>query len=71
MESKALEKSTNNIAVLSFFARTPSRIRRIVKIWDIVDLISFDNELSSLVRSIPKHNVLVIGGDINAQIVKT
>ena len=32
------------------------------------ELIAFYNELSSLVRSIPKHNVLVIGGDMNAQI---
>ena len=31
-------------------------------------LIIFYNELSSLVRSIPKHNVLVIGGDMNAKI---
>ena len=30
-------------------------------------LIAFYNELSSLVRSIPKHNVLIIGGDMNAQ----
>ena len=34
------------------------------------DLIAFYNELSSLVRSIPKHNVLLIGGDMNAQIGK-
>ena len=34
------------------------------------DFITFYNELSSLVRSIPKHNVLVIGGDMNAQIGK-
>ena len=34
------------------------------------DLIVFYNKLSSLVRSIPKHNVLVIGGDMNAQIGK-
>ena len=34
------------------------------------DLITFCNELSSLVRSIPKHNVLVISGDMNAQIIK-
>ena len=33
------------------------------------ELIAFYDELSSLVRSIPK-NVLVIGGDINAQIGK-
>ena len=30
------------------------------------DLIAFYKELSSLVRSILKHNVLVIGGDMNA-----
>ena len=34
------------------------------------ELIAFYDELSSLVRSIPKHNVLVIGGDMNAQIGK-
>ena len=37
MKSKALEKSTNNIVAFRFFAHTPSRIRRIVKICDIVD----------------------------------
>ena len=34
------------------------------------ELIAFHYELSSLVRSFPKHNVLVIGGDKNAQIGK-
>ena len=34
------------------------------------DLIFFYNELFSLVRRIPKHNVLVIGGDMNTQIGK-
>ena len=34
------------------------------------ELITFYDKLSSLVRSIPKHNVLVIGGDMNAQIGK-
>ena len=38
MESKTLVKSTNNIVTSRFFARTPSRIRRIVKICDVVDL---------------------------------
>ena len=32
------------------------------------ELVSFYEELSSLVRSIPKHNLLVIGGDMNAKI---
>ena len=35
------------------------------------ELVNFYDELSSLVRSIPKHNVLVIGGDMNDQIGKT
>ena len=34
------------------------------------ELIAFYDELSSLVRSIPKHNVLVIGRDMNAKIGK-
>ena len=34
------------------------------------ELLAFYDELSSLLRSIPKHNVLVIGGDMNAQIEK-
>ena len=34
------------------------------------DLIPFYNELSSLFRSIPKQNVLIISGDMNAQISK-
>ena len=34
------------------------------------DLTAIYNELSSLVRSIPKHNVLIIGVDMNAQIAK-
>ena len=34
------------------------------------DLIALYNELSSLVRSIPRHNVLVISEDTNAQIGK-
>ena len=37
---------------------------------DETDLIAFYNELYSLVRSITKHNVLIIGGDRNAQIGK-
>ena len=30
------------------------------------ELVTFYDELSSLVCSIPKHNMLVIGGDMNA-----
>ena len=38
MESKALVKSTNSIVACRFFARTPSRIHRIVNICEVVDL---------------------------------
>ena len=34
------------------------------------ELVTFFEELSSLVCSIPKHNLQVIGGDMNAQIGK-
>ena len=34
------------------------------------ELVAFYDKLSSLVRSIPKHNVLDIGGDMNVQIGK-
>ena len=37
---------------------------------DETDLINFYNELSSLVRSIPKHNVLIIAEYTNVQICK-
>ena len=40
------------------------------KLSDETELVTFYEELSSLVRSIPKHNLLVIGGDMNAQIGK-
>ena len=35
-----------------------------------IELIAFYDELSSLVRSIPKHNLLVIDGHMNVQIGK-
>ena len=42
----------------------------LINVSEGTDLIAFYNELSFLVRRIPKHNVLVIGGDMNAQISK-
>ena len=41
-----------------------------INVSEETELIAFYDKLSSLVRSIPKHNVLVIGGDMNAQIGK-
>ena len=35
---------------------------------DELNVTTFYVELSSLVRHIPKHNVLIIGGDMNVQI---
>ena len=37
---------------------------------DQTKLIVFNNELSSLFRSISKHNILIMGRNMNAQIVK-
>ena len=39
MESKALVKSTNSNVACMFFARTPSRILRMVNIFEVVDLL--------------------------------
>ena len=46
------------------FCYNPTNVR------EKTDLITFYKELPSLVHSIPKHNVLVIGGDMNAPIGK-
>ena len=43
MESKALVKSTNSNVASRFFARTPSRILRMVNICEVVDLFSSEN----------------------------
>ena len=45
------------------FNGTPS----LTNVSEDMDLIVFYNELSSPVRSIPKHNLLIISGDTNAQ----
>ena len=37
---------------------------------DETDLMTFYNELSSLLRSIPKHNVVIIAGNMDTQIGK-
>ena len=41
-----------------------------INVSEETELVTSYEELSSLVRSIPKHNLLVIGGDMNAQIGK-
>ena len=37
-----------------------------INVSEETELVTFYDELSSLVRRFPKHNVLVIGGDMNA-----
>ena len=53
-------KFNGNPSATIIFCYTPTNI------CEETDFIAISNELSSLVRSIPKHNVLIIGGDINA-----
>ena len=43
---------------------------RSTSVSDETDLITFYNELSAFVRSIPKHSVLILGGNIYVQIGK-
>ena len=38
---------------------------------DETDVITFYQELSSLIHHVPKHNVLVVGGDMNAHVGRT
>ena len=52
----------SNASTTIIFCYSPTNTR------DETDLTTFSNELPSLVRNIPKHNVLIIGGDMNAQI---
>ena len=49
-----------NPCTTSIFYYIPTNTR------DKTDIINFYNKLSSLVRSISKHNVLLIEGDVNA-----
>ena len=42
----------------------------LTNVGDETDIMTFYKKLSSLVRNIPKHNVMIIGEDINAHIGK-
>ena len=52
----------SNLSTTIIFCYSPTNAS------DKTDLDAFYNELSSFVRSIPKHNVLIIGEDMNAGI---
>ena len=56
--------------MVAIFNRNPNATIISTNVSEETDLIAFYNKLSSLVRSILKHNVLIIGGDMNAQIGK-
>ena len=70
----SIEKIQLGMMVVTFNGNPSTTIISCYSLTNIseeMDLIVFSNELSSLVRSIPKQNVLDIGGDMNAQIGKT
>ena len=68
----SIEKIQSRMVVATFNGNpsTPIICYSPTNVSDETDLIIFYNELSSLILSIPKRNVLIIGGDMNAQIGK-
>ena len=67
----SIEKITSRILVATFHDNPePTLISYYspTKITDEQEVIDFYDDLSSLIRSVPKHNVLIIGRDLNAQI---
>ena len=69
----SIEKIQLRIIVATFYGNTSTRIISgycPTNVSEEMDLLAFYNELFSLVRSNPKHYVLAIGGDMNAQIGK-
>ena len=70
---KNIEKIQLRMMVATFNSNPSTKIisrYNPTNVSDETDLITFYNELSSLIRRIPNHNVLIIGGDMNAQIGK-
>ena len=58
------------VAMLNGYPNTIISCYSPTNISDEMNLITFYNELSSFIHSIPKHNILIIGGDMNAQVGK-
>ena len=54
----ALFNGNPSTTIITYYSPTNAR--------DETDLINFHSKLSSLVRNIPKQNVQIIGGDMNA-----
>ena len=68
--SNSIEKITSRIFVATFHGNpkptliscsSPTNIAYEQEVIDLYD------DLSCLVRSVPKHNVLIVGGDLNTQ----
>ena len=67
----SIEKITSRIIVATFNGNPETTVISCYSPTNTAeeqDAIDFYNDLSSLVRAIPKHNVLILGGDMNAQI---
>ena len=70
--SNIIEKIQLRMMVATFTGNPSTTIIyfTLTNVSEETDFIAFYNELVSLVRRIPKHNVLIIGRDVNAQIGK-
>ena len=66
-----IEKITSRILIATFHGNPETTLISCYSPTNIADeqkVINVYDDLSSLVRSVPKHNVLIVGGDLNAQI---
>ena len=67
----SIEKITSRILVTTFHGNPEPILISCYSPTNIADeqeVIDFYDDLSSRIRSVPKHNILIIGGDLNAQI---
>lgn len=68
---KSAEKITQRIILATFSGNPATTViccYSPTNVSDKQEILNFYDELSAIVRSIPKHNLLVIGGDMNAHI---
>ena len=67
----SIEKLTSRILVATFHRNPEATLILCYSPTNIADeqeVVNFYDDLTSLVNSFPKRNVLIIGGDLNAQI---
>ena len=70
----SIEKITSPILVVTFHGNPEPTLISYYSPTNIADeqeAIDFYNDLSSLIRSVPKHNILIIGGDLMQKLYKT